>query len=145
AEETISRRLENVKGVGSVQVVGGVRREIHVLMLPDRMQALGVTPDALVAALERENLDVPAGRVERGNTEDLVRVKGRIQEPRQFENVVLAVRGGSPVRLGQVARVEDSQEEERDAAFVNGERAVAIEIRKASGGNTVQIADHVHE
>ncbi|MBI5167846.1 MAG: efflux RND transporter permease subunit [Candidatus Eisenbacteria bacterium] len=144
AEEDISRRLQSIPGVGSVTVAGGVRREVQVLLLPDRMRALGVSPDMVVAALERENADVPAGRVQRGATEDLVRVKGRIARPKDFENLVVLVRGGSSVRLSQVARVEDSQEEERDAAYVSGKRAVSVEIRKVSGGNTVEIADQVH-
>ncbi len=145
AEEDVSRRIENIPGVGSVAVVGGVRREIHALLLPDRMNALGVSPDMVVAALERENSDVPAGRLLRGAREDLVRIRGRIADPREFDQVVLAVRGGRAVRLSQVARIEDAQEEERDAAFVDGERSVAIEIRKVAGGNTVSIADHVNE
>jgi HAE1 family hydrophobic/amphiphilic exporter-1 len=144
AEEDISRRIQNIRGVGSVTVAGGVRREIHVLMLPDRMEALGVSPDMVVAALQRENADVPAGRVERGAREDLVRIKGRIAEPRQFNDVVVAVRPGGTVRLSQVARIEDSQEEERDVAYLEGGRAVAIEVRKVSGGNTVDIADQVN-
>ncbi len=143
AEEDVSRRIQNVPGVGSVTVVGGVRREIHALLLPDRMNALGISPDQVVAALERENADVPAGRVQRGATENLVRVRGRIRDPRDFAGVAVAVRNGGTVRLGQVARIEDAQEEERDAAFVNGERSVAIEIRKVSGANTVDIADAV--
>ncbi len=145
AEEDISRRLQSIPGVGSVGVAGGVRREIHVLLLPDRMRALDVSPDMVVSALERENADVPAGRVQRGATEDLVRVKGRLSDPRAFGDIVVAVRGGTPVRLSQVARIEDAQEEERDAAFVAGERAVAVEIRKVSGGNTVDIADQVNK
>ncbi|MCC6651369.1 MAG: efflux RND transporter permease subunit, partial [Candidatus Eisenbacteria bacterium] len=143
AEEDISRRLQSIPGVGSVTVAGGVRREINVLMLPDRMRALGVSPDMVVAALQRENADVPAGRVQRGTTEDLVRVKGRIVKPADFADVVVVVRAGTPVRLSQVARIEDAQEEERDAAFVSGKRAVSVEIRKVSGGNTVEIADQV--
>jgi HAE1 family hydrophobic/amphiphilic exporter-1 len=144
AEEDISRRIQNVSGVGSVTVVGGVRREIHALLLPDRMNALGVSPDQVVSALERENADVPAGRVTRGAREDLVRIQGRIKDPQEFANIAVAVRDGSTVRLGQVARIEDAQEEERDAAFVNGERSVAIEIRKVSGANTVDIANAVN-
>jgi len=144
-EEQISRRLQNISGVGSVTVAGGVRREIHVLLLPDRMDALGISPDMVVAALNRENTDVPAGRVQRGGAENLVRVKGRLTDPREFGALTVGVRGGVPVRLSQVARIEDAQEEERDAAFVNGERAVAVEIRKVSGGNTVDIADAVNK
>jgi len=144
AEETISRRIENIPGVGSVGVIGGLRREIHVLLLPDRMNALGVSPDMVVAALQRENADVPAGRVEKGAREDLVRVKGRIRDPRDFANVVVTVRGGTPIHLDDVARIEDAQEEERDVAYVDGERTVAVEVRKISGGNTVQVADEVN-
>uniref|UniRef100_A0A832HZT0 Efflux RND transporter permease subunit n=1 Tax=Eiseniibacteriota bacterium TaxID=2212470 RepID=A0A832HZT0_UNCEI len=144
AEEDISRHLQNIRGVGSVTVVGGLRREIHVLLLPDRMEALGVSPDMVVAALRRENADVPAGRIERGAREDLVRIKGRIADPREFANVTVTVRHGVPVRLGQVARIEDAAEEERDAAYVEGRRAVALEVRKVSGGNTVDIADEVN-
>jgi HAE1 family hydrophobic/amphiphilic exporter-1 len=144
AEETISRRLQNIPGVGSVTVAGGVRREIRVLLLPAALDALGISPDMVVAAVKRENTDVPAGRVQRGASENLVRVQGRIADPRDFASITVGVRGGVPVRLSQVARVEDAQEEERDAAFVNGERAVAVEIRKVSGGNTVDIADQVN-
>ncbi len=145
AEETISRRIENIPGVGGVNVIGGLRREIHALLLPDRMNALGVSPDMVVAALQRENADVPAGRVEKGAHEDLVRVKGRIVDPRDFANVVVATRNGTPIRLADVARIEDAQEEERDVAFVDGERTVAVEVRKISGGNTVQVADEVNK
>jgi len=143
-EEDVSRTLQSISGVGSVSVVGGVRREIHVQLLPDRMNALGVSPDMVVAALERENTDIPAGRVQRAARENLVRVKGRIADPRDFAGIVVTTRGGSPVRLSQVARIEDAEEEERDVAFVSGERAVSVEIRKVSGGNTVEIADQVN-
>ncbi len=140
ATETISRRLETVDGVGSVTVVGGLEREIHVLLLPARMNALGVSPDMVIAALQRENLDMPAGRVEQGNAEQLVRVRGKITDPAAFASVVVTTRGGVPVRLGEVARVEDSQEEERTLAEYSGQRAIGIDIRKVSGANTVDVA-----
>jgi hydrophobic/amphiphilic exporter-1 (mainly G- bacteria), HAE1 family len=145
ADEVVSRRIENISGVGSVTLVGGLKREVHVLLLPDRMNALGVAPDMVARAVERENGDVPAGRVERGNAENLVRVAGKIRDPQDFAKLIVASRNGIAIRLGQVARVEDAQEEERDAAFVNGERAVALEIRKTSGANTVKVADGVKE
>jgi len=143
ADEVVSRRIENVPGVGSVTLVGGLKREIHVLLLPDRLQALGISPDMVTAALRRENGDVPAGRVEHGNAEELVRVAGKIREPRDFAALIVTTRDGIPVRLGQIARIEDAQEEERDVAYVNGTRAVALEVRKTSGANTVDAADGV--
>ncbi|MGD0483683.1 MAG: efflux RND transporter permease subunit [Gemmatimonadales bacterium] len=143
ATETISRRLETVNGVGNVTVVGGLEREIHVLLLPPRMEALGVSPDMVVAALARENMDAPAGRVERGIAEQLVRVKGRIRDPQRFADLVVTVRGGVPVRLGEVARIEDSQEEERSAAEFSGRRAIGLDIRRISGSNVVEVADGI--
>ena len=143
ATETISRRIETVDGVGNVSVVGGLQREIHVLLLPPRMEALGVSPEMVVGALRRENMDAPAGRVERGIGEQLVRVRGRIRDPRQFAELVVTVRNGAAVRLREVARIEDSQEEERTAAEYSGRRAIGIDIRRISGSNIVAVADGV--
>jgi hydrophobic/amphiphilic exporter-1 (mainly G- bacteria), HAE1 family len=145
ATETVSRRLETVDGVGSVTVVGGLDREIDVLLVPPRMDALGVSPDMVSAALRRENMDTPAGRVEQGNAEQLVRVKGRITDPRDFATVVVTTRGGVPVRLSEVARVEDAQEEARTLAEFSGRRAIGIDIRKVSGANTVDVAKGIKQ
>jgi HAE1 family hydrophobic/amphiphilic exporter-1 len=145
ADETVRRRLEAVSGVGQVQVAGGLAREIRVFLQPDRMQALGVSAQEVMGSLQRQNLEVPAGRVERGAAEQLVRVTGRITDPAQFAEVIVASRGGQPVRLGQVARVEDATEEERSLAFVNGRRAVSLDVLKVSGANTVQVADDAKE
>ncbi|MGA2382539.1 MAG: efflux RND transporter permease subunit [Gemmatimonadales bacterium] len=145
ATETISRRLETVDGVGSVTVVGGLDREIHVLVIPPRLDALGVSPDMVMAALRRENMDTPAGRVEQSNAEQLVRVKGRVVDPAQFASVVVATRNGVPVRLGEVARIEDAQEEERTLAEFSGKRAIGIDIRKISGANTVDVANGIKQ
>ena len=84
----------------------------------------------VIGALQAQNLEVPAGRVERGTGEQLVRVVGRIEDPRQFEDLVVANRGGTPIRLGDVAEVEDATEEERSVALVDGQRAVALNILK---------------
>ena len=143
ADEVVTRRIQNVSGVGNVSVVGGLKREIHVLLLPDRLEALGISPDVVVNALERETGDVPAGRVQRSGEENLVRVAGRIRQPQDFTQLVIATRAGQAVRLGQVARIEDAQEEERDPAYINGDRGVALEVRKTSSANTVDVSDAV--
>ncbi len=145
ADEDVRRALESVSGVGQVQIAGGLTREVRVYLQPDRMQALGVSAQEVMGALQRQNLEVPAGRVERGSQEQLVRVTGRILEAAQFSEVIVANRRGQPVRLGEVARVEDATEEERSLALINGQRAVSLDVLKVSGANTVQVADGVIE
>jgi len=143
ADETIRRRLEAVPGVGDVQVTGGSPREVRINLRPDRLQALGVTVPEVSAALARQNLEVPAGRVGRGTSEQLVRVAGRITTPAQFGDVIVATRGGEPVRVRDVAQVQDGSPEERSLALLDGQRAIAINILKVSGANTVEVADGV--
>ena len=145
ADEDVRRTLEAVPGVGEVQVAGGLAREIRVDVDPARLQAQGVSVNEVIGALQAQNLEVPAGRVERGTGEQLVRVIGRIEDPRQFDAIVVANRGGTPIRLGDVATVQDATEEERSVALVNGERAVALNILKVSGANTVEVAEGVIE
>ena len=143
--ERVARRLEAVSGVGQVTVAGGLEREIRVYLQPEEMQALGVTATEVLGALQRQNMEVPAGRVERGAREQLVRVVGRLTEPAHFAEIVVAVRDGQPVRLGQLARVEDGTEDQRSIALVDDNRAVAMDVVKVSGANTVQVADEVME
>jgi HAE1 family hydrophobic/amphiphilic exporter-1 len=143
ADEDIRRTLESVSGVGQVQIAGGLLREIRVFLDPQQMQSLSVSVPDVMAALQRQNLEVPAGRVERGAQEQLVRVTGRITDAAQFADIIVANRNGQPIRLGQIARIEDATEEERSLAFVNGRRAVSLDILKVSGANTVQVADEV--
>jgi HAE1 family hydrophobic/amphiphilic exporter-1 len=145
ADETIRRAFESVSGVGQVQIAGGLEREIRVNLLPERMQAVGVSAQDVMGALGRQNLEVPAGRVERGTGEQLVRVTGRITDPAQFNDVIVAMRNGMTVRLGDVARVEDATEEERSIALVDDRRAVSLDVLKVSGANTVEVADGVKE
>ena len=143
ADEVISTRLESVTGVGEVQVSGGNARQIRVELDPNAMRAYGVSPSQVSDALARENQEVPAGRVERGQTQRLVRVTGRIKDPAQFGDIVVTNRQGVPVRVSEVANVVDAQETPRSAAFMNGTRAVAIDVLKISGANTVEVADGV--
>ncbi len=144
ADEDIRRALESVRGVGEVRLAGGLELEIRVHLQPERLQALGVSVGEVAAALRSQNLEVPAGRLERGGTETLVRVTGRITDPEQFNDIIVANRGGATIRLRDVARVEQGTEEERSVALVNGRRAVSLDVLKVSGSNTVDVADGVN-
>ncbi|HEX7118200.1 MAG TPA: efflux RND transporter permease subunit [Longimicrobiales bacterium] len=145
ADETIRRRLESIAGVGEVRLAGGVEKEVRVYLQPDRLRAVGVSVPEVMMALRAQNLEAPAGRLERGSTERLVRVTGRITDARQFGDIIVANRDGEPIRLRDVARVEEGSEDERSLALVNGERAVAIDLLKVAGSNTVEVADEVME
>ena len=145
ADEDLRRALETVRGVGEVRLAGGLEREIRVFLQPDRLQASGVSVGEIISALQAQNLEAPAGRLERGATETLVRVTGRITDPAQFNDIVVANRNGAPIRLREVATVEEGTEDERSLALVNGKRAVSLDILKISGANTVEVADGVNE
>src|SRR3954462_453304 len=111
ASEIVAIRLEAIQGVGGVNVNGGNRRQIKVELNPDAMRAYNVSPVQVTQALQRENQEVPAGRVSRGATEQLVRISGRIEDPRAFADITIVSRSGVPVRIGDVAKIVDAAEE----------------------------------
>ncbi len=143
ADETLRRRLEAVSGVGEVRIAGGAAREVRVYLRPGQLRALGVTVPDVMSALSRQNLEVPAGRVERGTGEQLVRVTGRITKPEQFGEIIVASRNGQPVRVKDVAQVVDASADVRSLALLNGTPAISMDILKVSGANTVAVADGV--
>jgi HAE1 family hydrophobic/amphiphilic exporter-1 len=148
ADQVIANRIESIPGVGGVNINGGTPREIRIQLDPDALRAYEVSPQQVSQALARENQEVPAGRVYRGEMERLVRVTGRITNPLAFADVVVATRAGAPIRVRDLATVVDGAAERRSAAFrgdnESGEvRAVSVEVLKISGSNTVQVADAV--
>jgi HAE1 family hydrophobic/amphiphilic exporter-1 len=143
ADETVRRRLESVQGVGQVQLAGGLARQVRVNLLPAELQSYRVSVAQVMDALARQNVEVPAGRIQAGTEERLVRVTGRLANVAEFSRIIVAAREGTPIRLGQLARVEDATEEERTVALVNDQRAVSLDIVKVSGANTVAVADAV--
>src|SRR5688500_16443978 len=149
AEDVISTRFEAVAGVGGVNVVGGAARQIKVQLDPDAMRSYAISPAQVVSALQRENREVPAGRIERGESERLVRITGRIVDPKSFADVVVVVRNGTPIRVSDVGTVVDGTADRRTAArlFGRGDEAptpaVSLEVLKISGTNTVEVADGV--
>ncbi len=148
AVEVVSVRLEAIQGVGGVNVNGGNQRQIKVQLDPNAMRAYNVSPVQVAAALQRENQEVPAGRVSRGATEELVSISGRILDPKAFGDIAVSVRNGVPVRLSDVATIIDGAEERRSMAEIaaKGEEpspTVSLDVLKISESNTVAVADSV--
>ena len=142
-DETIVTRLQAVPGVGAVNRTGGSERVIRVQVDPSALSAYRISPQQVMQALQRENQEVPAGRIDQGATERLVRVTGRVIEPRQFANIVVAVRDNVPIRISDLGTVVDGEADKRTAAELDRNPAVSIDILKISGANTVQVADSV--
>jgi HAE1 family hydrophobic/amphiphilic exporter-1 len=143
ADEVVTPRLQAMAGVGGINTAGTEVRQIRIELNPDAMRSYGVSVPQIVSALQRENQEVPAGRVTRGPTEQLIRITGRIVRPAAFSNIVVAVRQGVPIRLGDVATVVDGAADKRTAALLNDTPALALDILKISGSNTVEVADSV--
>ena len=108
----LKKRLENVRGVGAVNLVGGAKREIHIQLRPAALEALGVTPEQVMAAVRGDNQDQPLGALRTAAQELTVQLAGRVERPEDFARLVVARRGGAPVHLGQVADVRDGAQEQ---------------------------------
>ncbi|QDQ25368.1 efflux RND transporter permease subunit [Chitinimonas arctica] len=144
-DQYIQRQFQTLKGVGSAQLVGGVKRQVRVEVQPERMHALGVGTDQVIAALRSENREVPIGNIAFDKTERIVQLKGRVAEANDFRQLVVARRAGQPITLGQVATVVDGAEEEESLSLVNGQRSISLDIRKVDGANTIEVTDGVKE
>ncbi len=145
AEKVLKRRLENVSGVGKVNLVGASRREVQVLLDRLQLQSYGLTYAQVMQSLQRENLDIPAGKLEQGARESLVKVAGRMKEPRDFANIIVTEKNGYPIRLSALGRIVDGIEEQRSFALVDGKPALVLEVQKQTGANTVDVADRIKE
>ncbi|WP_407495322.1 efflux RND transporter permease subunit [Pseudooceanicola sp. MF1-13] len=145
AEDQLATRLSNIPGVGRASVVGGLPREVHVLIDPDRQAALGIGASEIAAALVAENTDLPAGSVTEGPSKQSVQVEGRIENLAGFDEIIIARRGGYPVRLGDVAVIGTDLAERTSLAMLDGEQALAVDIVKTQGANTVAVAEAVRE
>jgi len=141
AEQVFKKRLENVRGVGSVTLVGATQRAINIDLDPSAMEALGVTTEQVNAAVRNENQDLPVGTLKTGDAERVVQVLSRLQNPQDFENIIVARRGGQAVRLGQVARVSDGTQEVESLALYNGQRTLLLQVQKAQDENTIAVTD----
>jgi len=142
-EKKVKRRFENISGVGKVEVVGESKREVNVNINPFRLEALGMGVDEVMAGLQSENVNTPLGRLNRNGFEYPLRIAGKPRVVDLFKTMVIAQRNGRAVLLSEVADVTDGIEEQRSLAYVNGTQAIALNILKQSGANTVGTVDLV--
>jgi len=145
ADQVLKKRLENVRGVGAVNLVGATRREIHIDLMPAQLEAYGIPPGQVLAAVQGENQSLPLGSVRSSHQELVVQITGRMTRPEDFGRIVVARRGGldatGPVYLDQVAQVKDSAQEPESLALYDGQRTVLVAVQKSQDENTIEVVD----
>jgi HAE1 family hydrophobic/amphiphilic exporter-1 len=141
SRERLQEPLQGVSGVGKVLIIGGRTRAIDVVVDADALSQQNVGIEAVRTAIQQQNVEVPGGRVTQAGREETLRTLARVGNARELGNVVVAERPLAPLRLTDIATVEDAEEEPRSFAQVNGRTAVALVIQKQAGSNTVEVVD----
>jgi HAE1 family hydrophobic/amphiphilic exporter-1 len=143
ADEVLKEKLQRINEVGAVRMYGLRLRQVRVWIDADRMRAYGVAPSDIMQALQRENLELPGGRIETISKEYEVKIKGEFSKVHDFNDLVVTYYNGAPVRLRDIGKAEDGMEEKRTVARFNGMTAVGLGIQKQSGTNTVEVVNRV--
>ena len=141
ADQVLKKRLENVRGVGSVNLVGGTKREINIYLQPQSMEALGITADQVVAAVRGENQNLPVGAIRNLTQDRVVQIDARMQRPEDFGQIIVARKNGAPVRVSQIASVRDGAQEVDSLALYNGQRTLLLTVQKSQDENTIAVVD----
>jgi len=134
-------QFQTIPGVGEVFIGGYRERNVRVWFDATRMEAQGLTVQDVIAAIQREHLEVPAGRIETAEREMNVRAEGEAIDLEGFRNLMVSFRSGGPIRLKDVAVVEDGLEDRRRLARAQGEPSLGFGIRKLRGANAVEVGD----
>ncbi len=141
ADDVVRSRLERIDGVGQVQVIGGRERRISIHLDPVRMRGAGVSALEVQRAIRAGNADVPGGQLDQGPVAGTLRVVGRVGSPERLGDLVVRQAGDRPIRVRDVADVEDGIADAESAGFRDGVPSVVLAVRKQSGGNTVEVVD----
>ncbi|MCL2184183.1 MAG: efflux RND transporter permease subunit [Chitinispirillia bacterium] len=142
-EDAVVPRVERLEGVASMTVVGGPVREINVFLNKTRMDQYGIGPDAVMGTLMAANMNVSSGHISAGHREYLVRTRGEYKDISTIANTIIATVNGGPIRVSDVARVEDTQKERRNYVRMNGKDGVVFMVTKQSGENTLNVVTKI--
>jgi HAE1 family hydrophobic/amphiphilic exporter-1 len=144
-DKVLRRRLESADGVGQVLVLGGRKRQVNIWVNSDQLRAYNLTVNDVSRTLQSQNADIPGGRIDQGPQSITMRTRGRVERPEEFGDLVVRQVDGHPVKVGDVARIDDGVAEATTLANIDGEPTVLLQIRKQSGTNTVEVVRNVVE
>jgi HAE1 family hydrophobic/amphiphilic exporter-1 len=144
-QERVIRELATISGVGQAILVGGQRQQVDILVDSTRLEALDLGVDEVIEAIKVSNRNRPAGSVIAGLSERSIQIQGRVVDPKDFLDLIVARRAGAPVYLSDVASVGTGPAEPESRAAYNGKAALAIDLIKIQDANTVQVASDIRE
>ena len=139
-DNQVKNRIERISGVASLDIRGGLDREIHVNLNAGKIKALELPIDQILNRIKEENLNLPAGTIEQGFLDVTIRTPGIYNSLDELENTVVAVREGVSIQLKEIATVEDAWEKITRIVRVNGRPGIRMSVSKQSGKNTVEVA-----
>jgi multidrug efflux pump subunit AcrB len=142
-EQQVGKRLQRVEGVARVQINGLTQREVRIDLDPVRLRAYGVTPAEISTALAQANADQPVGLISDNTQDALLRVEGRVRDPREFANVVVAKRGNLSLTLADLGTLVEREREADSVARINGQRAINFDVFKQQDANIVAAGEAV--
>ncbi|HEY5911418.1 MAG TPA: efflux RND transporter permease subunit, partial [Verrucomicrobiae bacterium] len=145
ADKIVKTHIERSSGVGEVSIYGGLERAICVWVDADRLAAYQIPINAVRDAVARQNANIPGGNVTGPLREQTLRTMGRLTDPKAFNDLVIATRNGSPIKVQDVGWAEDGTKELRSVSRLNGEPTVALDVLRQSGANTVAVIEAVKE
>ncbi len=141
-ERVAIQRLQTINGVGSVGI-RGPRYAMRLWVDSDKLAAHQLTIGDVENALRQQNVEIPGGRIESSAREFPVRIEGRMTQAAEFENLVLATRGGHQVKFSDIGRVELGSEEYRSEAYFKGVRTVGVQVLRQAQANVLDVANDV--
>ena len=145
ADKQVKRAIESVNGVGQVSLGGGRAREIHVVVDLEKLNAYGLSITQVRDAVAAENVEIPGGTIEQGKSEILLRTLGRIDASEQFNNIVVSTVNGTPVKVSDIGYAEDATERPVSAVWLDGTPAIQLDVRRATGQNTIEVIEGVKQ
>ena len=143
ADKIIKTQIERSAGVGQIDIVGGLGRAINVWVNADRLAAYQIPITAVRDAVDRQNANTPGGNVTTAQREQTLRTMGRLMSAKEFDELVIATRNGSPIRVRDVGWAEDGTKEQRSLARLDGQPNVTLDVIRQSGANTVAVIEGV--
>ncbi|WP_019519383.1 efflux RND transporter permease subunit [Faucicola boevrei] len=147
-DNTVSKQLQTVTGVGRVNLLGDRQRQVRIVMNPEHMNAYRLSINQVVNALRTENVELPVGTINNHNQEMVVQINGLVKSPSEFNQIIVGQNRGAngqitPIYLSQIANVIDGEAEKQSASLQNGQPAVAMDIIKTSDANVIDVVDNV--